>query len=167
MHRGRLAGVFYLLNIVAGASALFLRGRAAFTVILFAAACYVVVTVLFYGVFKTVGKTASLAAACVSFAGCGISAVAPLRLVPSNINPLLFFGVYCVLSGYLAYRSTFVPRILGVLMAIGGLGWLTFGLSALLALPLGGNLSGPIVAPGLLGESALTVWLLAFGHRIP
>src|SRR5690242_15291776 len=39
---------------------------------------------------------------------------------------LVFFGLYCLLIGYLIIRSIFLPRILGALMALAGLGWLTF-----------------------------------------
>src|SRR6202049_3329277 len=38
-----------------------------------------------------------------------------------NID-LVFYGIWCVLTGYLIFRSTFLPRILGVLLAISGLG---------------------------------------------
>src|ERR1035438_3617060 len=42
-----------------------------------------------------------------------------------NIS-FVFFGFYCLLIGYLIFRSTFLPRILGAGMAFAGLGWLTF-----------------------------------------
>src|ERR1700680_4909663 len=38
----------------------------------------------------------------------------------------VFFGVYCLLIGYLIFRSAFLPRILGMPIAFAGLGWLTF-----------------------------------------
>ncbi len=66
----------------------------------------------------------------------------------------VFFGFYCLLIGYLIFRSTFLPRILGAGMTLAGLGWLTFLLPALTHL-----LSPYILAAGL-GEIALTLWLL-------
>ena len=38
---------------------------------------------------------------------------------------LTFFGVHCLVLGYMAARSGFVPRVLGVLLIIAGLGYLT------------------------------------------
>jgi len=76
---------------------------------------------------------------------------------------LVFFGFYCLLIGYLIFRSTFLPRILGALMAFAGLGWLTF-----LWPPLANHLSSYNLAAGILGEGSLTLWLLAMGvnaHR--
>ena len=43
-----------------------------------------------------------------------------LRAQTSSIY-MVFFGWYCLLIGYLIFRSTFLPRILGVFMAIAGL----------------------------------------------
>jgi hypothetical protein len=71
---------------------------------------------------------------------------------------LVFFGFYALLTGYLIIRSTFLPRILGVLSVLGGLGWLSF-----LYQPLGYRLFPYIAALGLIGAVSLVVWLLMFG----
>jgi hypothetical protein len=153
MNKGRLAGVFYLLVFVTGLTALLVRGGVGSAAGLIAGLLYVVVTLLFYDLFKPVNSRLSLIAAAVSLAG--ISAGPLLKM-----NPLPVFGVYCLLIGYLIFRSTFAPPVLAVLMALAGLGWLTF-----LSPPLAKALFPYNFAPGLLGEGALTVWLLVFGVR--
>ena len=156
--RARIAGVFYLLTFVMGLYALLVRSRFSFAAGIIAAACYVVVTLLFYYMFKPVNKRLSLLAALISLAGCIIGPVGLLVRAAAYINPLVFFGVYCLLIGYLIFRSTFLPQILGVLMAFAGLGWLTF-----LSSPLANYLSPYNMVPGLLGEGSLTLWLLVVG----
>jgi Domain of unknown function (DUF4386) len=71
---------------------------------------------------------------------------------------LALFGFWCVLIGYLIFRSTFMPRIIGVLEAIAGLCWLTF-----LWPPLAHYLSPYNQALAALGELSLMLWLLAMG----
>jgi Domain of unknown function (DUF4386) len=71
---------------------------------------------------------------------------------------LVFFGFSAPLQGYLMVRSTFLPRILGVLGIFGGLGWLSF-----LYPPLAYRMFPYIAAFGLLGAASLIVWLLVFG----
>jgi hypothetical protein len=74
---------------------------------------------------------------------------------------LVFFGFHCLLIGYLILRSAFLPRILGVLMAITGWGWLTF-----LSPPLANYLWPYIAAASVLGEGSLTLWLLVLGVNV-
>jgi len=71
---------------------------------------------------------------------------------------MILFGFYCVLIGYLTYRSTFLPRVVGALFALAGLGWLTF-----LSPPLGSLMSPVTMLTGLIGEGSLGVWLLIKG----
>ncbi len=161
--KARIAGVFYLLNILTGALALFVSGRWGSAAILIATSCYIVVTLLFYGIFKPVDSSLSLIAALFSLVGCAVGALSFFHLTSAHIpNNLVFFGCYCLLIGYLIFKSTFLPRILGVLMAIGGLGWLTF-----LSPTLADYLSPYIFAPGMLGEASLTLWLLVMGVNVP
>src|SRR5437899_6975564 len=70
---------------------------------------------------------------------------------------LAFFGFYALLTGYLIVRSTFLPRILGVLSVFGGLGWLTF-----LYPPLGYRLFPYLPPFRLLVAVPLFLWLLVF-----
>ena len=71
---------------------------------------------------------------------------------------LVFFGFYALLQGYLIIRSTFLPRSLGMLSVLGGVGWLSF-----LYPPLGYRLFPYIAAFGILGAVSLILWLLVFG----
>jgi hypothetical protein len=73
----------------------------------------------------------------------------------------VFFGVYCLLIGYLIFKSAFLPRILGVLMAFAGLGWLTF-----LSAPLANYLSPYIQVLGVFAEGSLMLWLLVMGVNV-
>lgn len=77
-----------------------------------------------------------------------------------NIS-LVFFGFYFVLIGALAFKSTFIPRLLGVLAAIAGFGGLTF-----LWPPLESILWPRVILPLWLGESALVLWLLIAGVNV-
>jgi hypothetical protein len=71
---------------------------------------------------------------------------------------LAFFGFEALFNGYLVFRSTFLPRILGILSMAGGLGWLTF-----LYPPLGYRLFVYLAAFALLGSAAMIFWLILFG----
>lgn len=83
-----------------------------------------------------------------------------VRAETNNVG-LVFFGFHCILIGYLIWRSTFLPRVVGALMVVAGLGWLTF-----LSPPLAGSLYPYITVPGFLGEASLTVWLLVAGVNV-
>jgi hypothetical protein len=90
-----------------------------------------------------------------------------LALLLLNVNnqaagmALAFFGVSTFLNGYLIFRSAFLPRILGVLSMLGGLGWLTF-----LYPSLGNQLFMYLILLGLIGSVSLIVWLLAKGVNV-
>jgi hypothetical protein len=158
----RIAGVFYLLTFLTGASALFVRGRLGVAAGFIAGVCYIVVTLLFYFLFKPVNRSLSLLAALFSLVGIAVGPLRQFHLIPSYVpDGLAFFGFYCLLIGYLIFRSTFLPRILGALMVFGGLGWLTF-----LSTPLANRLYPYNLAPGILGEGALTLWLLLAGVKV-
>lgn len=87
-----------------------------------------------------------------------------LALVFLNVNDhgadmaMAFFGFHSLLAGYLIFRSSFLPRVLGLWGMVAGAGWLTF-----LYPPLGHRLFLPLAAFGLAGALALVLWLLVFG----
>ena len=99
-----------------------------------------------------------------AFVGFSVEQLQSVALILFKVNDqgagaaLGFFGLSTLMGGYLVFRSTFLPRWLGVLSFIAGLGWLTF-----LYRPLG-DIAFPIAALfGLLGAAAMIFWLLVFG----
>lgn len=160
LNLARTAGLFYVLTIVAGSWALAGAGawRAAANGV--AAASYVVVTILFFFLFRPVHARTSLLATLTGLAGCVASALAMSGTWRLPFNALGLFGIYCLLLAWLIARST-LPRALAVLMAIGGLGWLTF-----LAPSVARAVAPFNYAPGIVGETVLTLWLLVTGARV-
>jgi Domain of unknown function (DUF4386) len=120
--KARIAGVFYLLTILTGASGLLAAGPLRSSILFGSTACYIVVTVLFYGLFRAVSRSISAIAAVFSLVGCALSILGFFHVGSSHTNPLVFFGCYCLVIGYLILRSTFLPRVLGALMALGDWG---------------------------------------------
>lgn len=155
--KGRIAGALYLLTIVAGAVALSLHGPLNVAANIAADACYVVVTLLLYDLFAPVNRGISFVAAIFSLTGCAVGALSTFHLSGFPIHSLVFFGVYCLLLAYLILRSALLPRWVGVLMAIAGLGWLTYvepSFAKSLFMPF-------LFTTGMLGEGSLTISLLA------
>src|SRR5205814_577280 len=75
----RIAAVFYLMVFLTGSLALIsVRGRLAANLI--ATVCYIVVTLLFYVLFKPVNKSISLLAAFFGLLGCGYGLLTSFRL---------------------------------------------------------------------------------------
>lgn len=207
----RIAGVFYVMNVALGPGLYVARKlvvlrdpamtatnilthmtlfHVGFVGNLIGTAAYIVVTALFYQLFKPVNRTLSLLAAFFSLTGCILIAIgcvfymSPLmvlggahvtsaftvaqlqataltlfRLYGLSFNlSIVFFGFYGLLIGYLVLKSTFMPRILGVGMALSASCWMIYIMAITLALPV----SGYILAGGI-GELALAGWMLVAG----
>jgi hypothetical protein len=155
---------------------------------LISVACYVAVTALLYLLFRPVSKSLALLALAFGLVAMAITAFAALfELAPEvalggsssafslqqhqalaltllkvgdQVGPigLLFSGLFQLLIGYLMFRSGFLPRVFGVLVAVAGLGWFVF-----LAPPLANTLMTYLEVLGFLGEVPLMLWLLVMG----
>jgi hypothetical protein len=79
---------------------------------------------------------------------------------------LTFFGVECVILGYLIYRSAYMPRSIGGLMQIAGVCYVVNSFALLLSPPLSSRLFPAILIPSLIAEVSLALWLLAKGVRM-
>ncbi len=154
----RIAGAVYVLVFVTGIFSLFVRSGIGVFAGSLAGLLYIAVTLLFYFIFKPVSRGLSLVAAIISLMGIIIGPMSMMVRALAVISPLVFFGFYCLLIGYLIFKSTFLPRFLSALMLFAGLGWLIF-LSPTFAI----SLSPYVFLPGIIGEGALTLWLLVKG----
>jgi hypothetical protein len=76
---------------------------------------------------------------------------------------LAFFGVYLLALGWLIYRSGYLPRWLGVVLALNGAIWLVMEVGPLL---WPGVRFGPLFYATFV-EMLLPLWLVGWGRRLP
>jgi hypothetical protein len=87
-----------------------------------------------------------------------------LRLDPETlILGMICFGVQCFLVGYLVVRSTFLPKSLGVILMVGGSGYLVAGFTHMLSPPLAAQIGRYTLLPGEAAEMLMALWLTLFG----
>jgi hypothetical protein len=119
---------------------------------------YIALGILLYRLFRPAGKFLSLVTALFNFAGSAMTLITLFRHGKAPIDPLLFFGIYCLLIGTLILRSDFLPHTLGVMNVAAGIGWFVF------LAPLHTHfLTVSIEVLGFIAEAALMLWLLVKG----
>lgn len=141
----------------------------------------VVVAVGLFVLLAPVSRTGSLLAAGfrIAYAAVFLVAISQLVLVLGRLDApvealrliegfnglwqigLVLFAAHLLLVGGLAFRSRFVPRVLGVLLVVAGIGYLVDGLGTVL---VPGYAAG-VAQFTFVGEVVLIVWLLVAGRR--
>jgi len=152
--------------------------------------CDVAVAVLLFLLLKPVGPRVSLAAAVFQLVYSAMMAasaallVGPLFLIKHapvgeqmqmlvgyslslhqttfSIG-LILFGVHLVMIGLLIARSTFLPKLIGLALAVAGVCYITNSVLGLIAPDVARGLFPWILLPGFLAEGALTLWLIFVG----
>ena len=165
--------------------------RVSTALLLISGAFYIAATLFVYEVLKPVNRSISLLVVFFSLVGCAIGALscafdlAPFVLLKGDLKAftseqaqaltlvflklrvqanefgLVFFALHCAGLGYLIVRSTLLPKAIGVLMLLAGLGWFTFVFP-----PLANRLAPFNMLPGVLGELTLCLWLLIKGVNV-
>lgn len=92
-----------------------------------------------------------------------------LAYLPTDLSHIgysihtVFFGFDIICMTYLVIRSGFLPKAIGVLLAVDGLAYLIYSFTDILAPGLAADLVPWIQLPALFGEGALCLWLLVVG----
>jgi hypothetical protein len=95
--------------------------------------------------------------------------LATLSLLSLNIQSqgyaigLVFFGFYCLIVGYVIYKSKFLPRIFGILYVFTGLCYLVNSFTMFLSKGFENPLFLYLAIPIFVGELSLCLWLLIKG----
>src|SRR5207249_1098838 len=79
----------------------------------------------------------------------------------------LFFGLWLVPLGYLAYKSGLFPKVLGVVLIEGGACYIVDMLAAFLVPDLGRAIHGYDTIPSAVAEISMLVYLLVVGVKAP
>lgn len=76
---------------------------------------------------------------------------------------LVFFGFYCLLVGYVIFKSKMVPKPLGILYMISGIGYLINSFTMLLSKGFANPIFAYLAIPIFIGELSFCLWLLIKG----
>ncbi len=162
--RARMTGGVYLLYFMTVTAAAALVGRVPLpysdAANLVANAIYVVLTLLLYNIFKVMDRSVAVFAVVISVIGCVVQSLSLFHVTASQ-SSLPIFGCFNLAIGYLILRSTFMPRVLGALMALSGLAWLT-----VLSEELVRHIGTYVEIVGVVAEASLMLWLLLIGVNI-
>lgn len=97
------------------------------------------------------------------------SQLATLALLSLNVQiqgyaiGLVFFSFYCLIIGFVIYKSQMLPKILGILYIIAGLGYLINSFTMFLSKGFANPLFTYFAIPIFIGELSLCLWLLIKG----
>ena len=81
---------------------------------------------------------------------------------------LLFFGFCCILFGHLIHKSGYLPRLLGIMLAIAGYGYIAFSVAQMISPAFAARVLFPWVIPiAFVAESGLALWLIVKGVNLP
>ena len=75
----------------------------------------------------------------------------------------MFFGLWLLPLGYLVLRSGWFPKVLGVLLIVGGVGYVVDLFVQFLAPGVAEVIEAFVVAPAAVGELWFVAWLLVKG----
>lgn len=78
---------------------------------------------------------------------------------------LVFFGIECLILGYLIYQSGFLPKVIGVMMFVAGLCYLLNSFSMIISPAFVNKIYPYVLIPSFVGESSFCLWLLVKGVK--
>ena len=105
-----------------------------------------------------------------AFGGQGSDALVLLMLDLHHYGYLMtqvFFGLWLLPMGYLVYRSGMIPRVIGIMLAVGCFGYLVDTFARFTVPDLGAALSPYVVTPAAVAEVSMMLWLLIKGVKVP
>ena len=79
---------------------------------------------------------------------------------------LVFFGMACLVVGYLIFNSGYLPKMLGILMQVAGVCYLTNSFALILAPAVASRLFPFILLPAFAAELGMALWLLVKGVNL-
>ncbi|MEO8150390.1 MAG: DUF4386 domain-containing protein [Bacteroidia bacterium] len=79
---------------------------------------------------------------------------------------LLFFGLVCIVNGYLIIKSDYLPKLIGVMLQIAGVCYLISNFSLILAPSFSNKLFPVLMIPVLIAETSFCFWLIIKGVNI-